>query len=121
LSGAFLHRPPACIATAIFLAGLGTSVVARRRSAHRRAFLGSAAFLLGILAATVACLYPVLLKSSLDSAASLTAWNAASAPHALSLALCWWPAGLVLAGLYTAFLFRMHRGKAGATPDGDGY
>ena len=121
LFGALASRPLAWAATLLFFAGLVTSAVARRRGADRTAFLGSAAFLLGLLGATVACLYPAFLKSSLDPAWSLTAANAASAPHALSVGLLWWPAGLVLAGIYTAILFRMHRGKAHAASEGDGY
>lgn len=114
-------RPLAWAATALFVAGLAASAIARRRGAHRTAFLGSAAFLLGLLGATVACMYPTFLKSSIDPAWSLTAANAAATPHALSVGLVWWPAGLVLAGIYTAFLFRLHRGKAQAASDGDGY
>ena len=71
-------------------------------------------------AATAACVYPALLRSSDTPALSLTAQGTASAPSALASGLAWWPLGLVLAVFYLALLFRIHRGKVQA-PSGSGY
>ncbi len=114
-------RPLAWLATALFLAGLGVSLVARRRDRDLLAFLGSAAFLLGVLAATAASIYPTMIKAVPGGAPSLTAENAASSPHALRVGMLWWPVGLVLALGYVAVLFRLHRGKAQAPAEGEGY
>jgi cytochrome d ubiquinol oxidase subunit II len=54
-------------------------------------------------------------------APSLTAQNAAAAPHSLRVALLWWPVGLLLAIGYYVVLFRLHRGKAQAAAEGEGY
>ena len=59
--------------SALLVAGLGTSFVARRRGRDLAAVLGSAAFLLGTLAATASSVYPVWLRSTIDPAYSLTA------------------------------------------------
>jgi cytochrome d ubiquinol oxidase subunit II len=91
----------------------------RRRSLA--AFLGSSAFLLGLLAAAAASVYPTWLPSTLDPSWSLTAANAASAAGSLRVGLYWWPAGLVLAIGYFAVLFHLHRGKAHAAAPGEGY
>ncbi len=114
-------RPLAWLSTALFVAGLAASFFARRAGRDLLAFLGSAAFLLGLLAATAACLYPTMLLSSLDPAFSLTAENAAASEHALRTGLLWWPVGLLLAYGYFVVLFRLHRGKAQAAADGEGY
>ena len=114
-------RPLAWLATALLLAGLAASYVARRAGRDLAAFLGSSAFLLGVLAATAASIYPVMLKSSGDPALSLTAANAAAGERSLRLGLVWWPVGLALAVAYFVILFRLHRGKAEAAAEGEGY
>jgi cytochrome d ubiquinol oxidase subunit II len=121
LMSALAVRPLAWAATALACVGLATSFVARRRARDLAAFLGSAAFVLGILVATAASLYPVWLLSSIDPAWSLTATKNAAAPESLRAGLLWWPFGLVLAVGYTALNFRLHRGKAQAAAEGEGY
>jgi cytochrome bd ubiquinol oxidase subunit II len=114
-------RPLAWVCTLLFLAGLSASFVARKRGKDLVAFLGSSAFLLGLLAATAASVYPVWLRSTVDPAFTLTAQNAASSEHALRVGLWWWPVGFVLAVVYLAILFRLHRGRAQAAAEGEGY
>jgi len=114
-------RPLAWAASALLLAGLATSFHARRRGRDLLAFLGSAGFLLGVLGATAAAVYPVWLPSTLDPAFTLTAEAHAAAPESLRAGLLWWPFGLLLALAYLALLFRLHRGKAQASPEGRGY
>ncbi len=114
-------RPLVWLSTAVFLAGLTTSWLARRNGRDLAAFLGSAAFLLGLLAAAAASVYPTWLPSTLDPSWSLTAANAAASPGSLRVGLYWWPAGLVLAIGYFAVLFHLHRGKAQAAAPGEGY
>lgn len=115
------ERPLAWLCSALFLGGLATSFVARRKGRDLLAFLGSAAFLLGLLAATAAAVYPLMLGSVDPSIPSLTALNSASGPESLRAGLWWWPVGLVLAIGYTAVVFRLHRGKAQAAAEGEGY
>jgi cytochrome d ubiquinol oxidase subunit II len=114
-------RPLAWACTLLFLTGLSASFVARKRGNDLVAFLGSSAFLLGLLAATAASVWPVWLRSTVDPAHSLTAENAASSEHALRVGLWWWPVGFVLAVVYFAILFRLHRGRAQAAAEGEGY
>jgi cytochrome bd ubiquinol oxidase subunit II len=111
----------AWLGLAIFLAGLVTIFVGQLRGRPGLAFLGSAAFILGLLAATAACVFPVMLKSSLDPAWSLTAHNSAVSQHGLRAGLKWWFVGFPIAVGYAIFLFRLHRGKVKAAADGEGY
>ncbi|MBZ0088796.1 MAG: cytochrome d ubiquinol oxidase subunit II [Thermoanaerobaculia bacterium] len=114
-------RPLAWLATLLAVAGIVSSFVHRRAGRELAAFIGSAAFLLGILAATAAAIFPTMLKSATDPALSLTALNSAASATSLSRGLWWWPVGLVLAIVYVAFLFRFHRGKIQAAAEGEGY
>jgi cytochrome d ubiquinol oxidase subunit II len=115
------ERPLAWLCTALFLAGLATSFLARRAGRELLAFVGSGAFLLGVLAATAASLYPTMIRALPDPALSLTALNAAAGRASLTKGLLWWPFGFVLALVYFAILFRVHRGKAQAAAEGEGY
>jgi cytochrome d ubiquinol oxidase subunit II len=115
------RAPLAWVATLIFLGGLGVVFLGIRRERYLLAFLGSGAFILGILAATAANVYPVMLKSTLDPAYDLTALNAAVSGHGLRTGLVWWLIGFPIALGYLAFLFRFHRGKVKAAAEGEGY
>jgi cytochrome oxidase assembly protein ShyY1 len=51
----------------------------------------------------------------------MTAANSAADPAGLSTALRWFSFGFPLAVLYFVVLFRLHRGKVTASPEGEGY
>jgi len=114
-------RPLAWIGLALAAGGIVTALVATARGRARAAFLGSCGFLVGMLSATAACLYPVLLRSIDEPARSITAAGAGATPAGLRTALGWWTVGIPLVVIYFAILFRMHRGKAVAAPEGEGY
>jgi cytochrome d ubiquinol oxidase subunit II len=115
------HAPLAWVGTALFLGGLAGVFTGLARNRHLAAFLGSCAFIVGLMAATAACVWPVMLPSTLDPAASLTAHNAAAGPGSLRAGLGWWFVGFPLAAAYFALLFRIHRGKVRAAGEGEGY
>jgi cytochrome d ubiquinol oxidase subunit II len=115
------HAPLAWVATLIFLGGLVVVLLGLKRNQYLLAFVGSGAFILGILAATAANVYPVMLKSTLDRAFDLTALNASVGQHGLRAGLAWWVIGFPIAIAYVIFLFRFHRGKVKAAAEGEGY
>jgi cytochrome d ubiquinol oxidase subunit II len=117
LFGALAARPIAWLATLLFVSGLATTFFARRAGRDLVAFIGSAGFLLGLLGATAASVFPTMIRSVDSASRSLTAMNAAASPESLAAGLVWWPFGLVLAIVYLVILFRLHRGKA--QPAGD--
>ncbi len=88
------------------------------RGRELAAFLSSSSFLLGLLGATLAGIYPVWLRSTLDPACSLTAANSAATSYALQVALVWWTVGIALAGAYFVNLFRCNRGKVDVHAEG---
>ena len=121
LLAALPHRPLSLLGLLLAVAGMVAVFVAGARGRALVAFLGSAAFLTGMLVATASCLYPVLLRSTADPALSITAQTAGADTNGLRMALGWWVAGFPLAVAYLVLLFRLHRGKAVGAPDREGY
>jgi len=121
LFAALPHRPLGWLGLALAVGGLAGAMVATLRRRPLAAFLGSSAFLAGMLIATAACVFPVLLRSSTDPGRSITAFNAGATVAGLRTALAWWAIGFPLALLYFVMLFRLHRGRAVAAPEGGGY
>lgn len=111
---ALASRPWALLFIALSIAGAWGVFRFARSGQDLPAFLSSTAFLLGMLAATLAGQYPFWLRSTLDPAHSLTALNSASDHHGLRVALLWWPIGIVLVAAYFSFLFHWMRRKVGA-------
>ncbi|HKQ96650.1 MAG TPA: cytochrome d ubiquinol oxidase subunit II, partial [Candidatus Polarisedimenticolia bacterium] len=119
---AFGNRPFLWTGGLLALVGLVTAVRdLGGRGRPGRAFLGSCAFLAGLLVATAAGSWPVMLRSTGDPALSLTAPGTAASPAGLRTALGWWVVAFPLAIGYLVLLLRLHRGKAVAAADGEGY
>ena len=121
LLAAFPGRPLGWLGLALALGGVVGALVATRRGRPLAAFLGSSAFIAGMLIATAACLFPVLLRATSGPAWSITAFNGGSTTSGLRTALGWWVVGFPVALLYFVILFRIHRGKARAAAEGEGY
>jgi cytochrome d ubiquinol oxidase subunit II len=116
-----LDRPWLLAFVVLMLGGVGGVLTFLRRGAELAAFLSSSSFLLGLLGATLAGVYPVWLRSTLDPAYSLTAANSAATSYGLQVALVWWTVGIALAGAYFVNLFRCNRGKVDVRAEGHGY
>jgi cytochrome d ubiquinol oxidase subunit II len=113
--------PLAWLAMVIFLAGLVVVFLGVKQKKYLLAFLGSGAFILGILAATAACVYPVMLKSTLNVEYNLTAVNSLAGRTGLHAAMAWWFIAFIIVLGYYTYLFRFHRGKVKAAGEGEGY
>jgi cytochrome d ubiquinol oxidase subunit II len=118
---AFGSRPLAWVGASASLAGIAASILGLRTGRALLAFLGTSAFIAGILGATAAMTYPVLLRALGDSSRSITAPAVASAPTALRIGLTWFSVGAVLAFCYFVAVFRLHRGKVPEPREGHGY
>jgi cytochrome d ubiquinol oxidase subunit II len=114
-----LGRPWALGFVLLMLGGLGGVAYFPRRGKELAAFLSSSAFLVGLLGATLAGVYPVWLRSTIDPAYSLTAANSAAGSYGLRVGLIWWIIGMTLATGYFVNLFRSFRGKV--DPHTEGY
>jgi cytochrome d ubiquinol oxidase subunit II len=114
-------RPLAWLSALVALGGLITVGRGLRHRRDLQSFLGSCAFLGGMLAATAAAIFPVMLRSVGGDGPSLTAYNASVPIASLRIAFSWWVIGFPLAISYFITLFRIHRGKVVAASGRDGY
>lgn len=120
VNGAWLDRyaahPLLLTLPALALAGTLVAGLAAWRDRALTAFLGSTVALAGTLASAGVALFPFVLPSSLDPAASLSLWNAAASP----LTLMWlYAAAAVLLPvviLYTAWAYAK-LGEPGTGPE----
>jgi cytochrome d ubiquinol oxidase subunit II len=113
-----LARPWLLGFVVLMLGGVAGVFYFLKRGRELAAFLSSTSFLLGLLAATMAGIYPVWLRSTIDPTHSLTAANSAAKAYGLHVALVWWTVGMALAGGYFVYLFRSVRGKVGSDAEG---
>jgi cytochrome d ubiquinol oxidase subunit II len=81
------------------------------READLPAFLSSCLYLIGMLTSAAFGVFPYLLPSNNSPDAGLTVTNAAAAEYGLHVGLAWWIPGMVLAALYSVFVYRHFRGK----------
>ena len=113
--------PLAWLGLLLFLTGTVVVFLAQPKGRDLLAFIGSSVFIVGILAATAASVFPVMLRSTLDAAFSLTAYNASVSHAGLIAGAKWWFLGIPLVIGYFFVVFRLHRGKVRATTDGEGH
>jgi cytochrome d ubiquinol oxidase subunit II len=107
----FAEHPWGHLFPLIAAGGLAAAHVFRAKGRDLPAFLGSTAYLAGMLASVAFGLYPYVLPSSLDPARGLTVHEAAADGHALRIALAWWLPGMALVACYFVFVYRKFSGK----------
>ena len=95
-----------------------SGMLARR---ELRAFLGSTFLIAGLLITGGACIYPIMLHSTIAPENSLTADSAVSSNNAIFLASTWWPLGFALAIVYFVFISRRYAGKVSVRRDNQGF
>lgn len=117
----FGERPLAWLGVLVAGGGLAVALWGLRVRRGLAAFLGSSAFIAGLLGATAALTFPVLLRSVGDKGLSITAYAAAAPASGLRVALAWFSLGAPLAFAYFVTIFRLHRGKVTPAREGHGY
>jgi cytochrome d ubiquinol oxidase subunit II len=109
------QRPIAWLGTAIALGGVVTIFSMRKN--ERAPFFGGVAFIAGVLVATVATLYPSVLRGF--GTDPMTVDTAASTGSGMSAGLWWWLPGIVLAATWYWWVFRHFRGKVALPAPGE--
>ena len=117
----FGSHPLAWLAFVLAWLGLLAVWIGARRGRPGLALLGSSSFIAGLLGATAASMFPIMLRAVPDPRLSITAYAAANDPAGLRAALGWWSFGFPLAIAYFIVVVRIHRGKTAAAADGEGY
>ncbi|MEX1217361.1 MAG: cytochrome d ubiquinol oxidase subunit II [Acidimicrobiales bacterium] len=102
-----------------FLAFISTVVawLFIRRGAYLSAFLASATTIALLLGAVASGMYPVMLRSTTNSAYDLTVYNASSANETLTVMLVMALIGMPFVLLYTAGVYFFFRGKVELTDE----
>jgi cytochrome d ubiquinol oxidase subunit II len=108
---AFVRRPWLWPLPIVAVAAAVTCPRFLAREQEHRAFGASCTFVAGLLVATVGTLYPVLLRSTIDPAYTLDAFNASSPRATLGIGLAVWIPAMALAAVYFAYLYWSFRGK----------
>jgi|SRR5579871_426951 len=107
LGESFAARPWGYIFPLLAVAGL----FAMRILTGLRGFLGSCAFIIGMLTSVVFGVYPLVLPAVGDPALSLTIHNAAAPLYGLQVGLVWFIPGIALAAGYFVYTYRSFAGK----------
>jgi cytochrome bd ubiquinol oxidase subunit II len=120
----FAAHPWGFVFPALGLAGLaGARLWSSASGSARdelRAFLGSCAYLAGMLTSAAFGLFPIVLPARANPAYSLTIDNAKAGDYGLKIGLAWWVIGMALAASYFVFVYRYFAGKASAEPQDQG-
>lgn len=103
---------------ALAIAGAGGAKYALSKGLERKAFLGSCAYLAGMLSSVVFGIYPMVLPAR-DPAYALTVGAAQAGKYGLKVGLAWWAIGIALAAVYFVFSYRSFAGKV--LPDQDAH
>ena len=118
---AMVERPLAWLAIAVVAGGAWALITGLRGTAETRAFVGSCAVIVGLLAGAAVSVFPVMLHSTFAPEYSMTAYNGAAPAHGLAMALIWWPVAFLLALTYLVVIVQEYRGKVRPMEDSQGY
>jgi len=103
------------------LLGVAGGIIAvftgQRGKRETLAFIGSSAFIAGLMIAGAASVFPVMLHSTLSPENSLSAYQMAAAGYGLTVALVWWPVAFIFAVGYFLFIYRHYNGKVKLAED----
>ena len=111
LNTEFEVRPWGYVFPLLVVAGLVGMYVFSVRRRDLGTFLSSCLYLVGMLTSATFGLFPYVLPSNLEPEAGLTVSNAAAASYGLYIGLAWWIPGMLLAGVYSVFVYRHFAGK----------
>ncbi len=118
VSANLASHPAGYVCPALALGGLGAIRLSQGRRRDVAAFLGSCAYILGMLASAAFGVFPYVLPARPDSSLGLTVHNAAASRYGLTAGLAWWIPGMVLALVYVVFTYRQFAGKVRLEDDG---
>jgi cytochrome d ubiquinol oxidase subunit II len=117
LFSGMLHQPFGWLGIICVFGGMIGVFICLQNKREVSAVIGSSAFLAGLMIAGAAGVFPVMLRSTLSQANSLSAYQSAAAGYGLAVALVWWPISLAFAVVYFLFIYRYYAGKVKPTED----
>jgi cytochrome d ubiquinol oxidase subunit II len=112
----FAEHPWGYVFPALAIAGLAGMWLCMRSGSELGAFLASCTYIAGMLTSAAFGIFPYVLPSNAEKANGLTIYNSAAAEYGLSIGLIWWIPGMLLATVYTWFVYSRLRGKVEPGP-----
>jgi cytochrome d ubiquinol oxidase subunit II len=103
---------------ALAIAGMVTIRVCQVLKRNLAAFLGSCAYLLGMLSSAAFGIYPYVLPARPEPSLGLTIQSTATSDYGLRVGLAWWIPGIILALGYFVFIYRHFAGKVRLEDEG---
>jgi cytochrome d ubiquinol oxidase subunit II len=103
----FGHHPLALVFPLAGGAAIAVAIAAQAAGRWGRAFAANSLAIVALLATMAAGIYPDVLPAHQGRPFSLTINNAATAHHALDIAIVWFPIGMILAAGYFTYSYRM--------------
>lgn len=114
-AGAWLNNyasyPWLMLAPVAGFAGIALALLSAHYQKERTAFVFSSVAIAGIIITAGGSMFPLIMPSSLDTASSLTVWDAVSSEKTLGIMLVVTIIFLPLIILYTSWVYRVLRGK----------
>jgi len=112
-----LGNPLFWILSLLFVVAVVYVPVASRAARYGRAFLASSGSIIALVGMVAVGMFPRIVPSSTDLAYSLTIYNAASTPRTQTAMLIIALIGMPLVIAYTAYIYRVFKGKVVLTED----
>jgi cytochrome d ubiquinol oxidase subunit II len=114
-----LRNPAFWVFFLLLLAAIICVPLANRAGKFLSTFLATSATIVAVIGLTAVSLYPRMIPSSIDLANSLTIYNASSTARTHTVMLIITLIGMPLVIVYTAYIYRLFRGKV--VISGDSY
>ena len=113
------EHPWGYVFPSLAVAGLLSILASGTNRRNLLGFLGSCAYIVGMLTSAAFGVFPDVLPARPDATLSLTIYNTATRAYGLRVGLAWWIPGMILALGYVVFVYRHFAGKARL--EGEGY
>ena len=113
-----LGKPLFWVLFVLLLGSVAYVPVANRGGMHMRAFLASSTAIASMMGLAAVSLFPRMVPSRIDAENALTAYNASSSPHTLTVMLVIALIGMPLVIAYTICVYKVFMGKVVVAEDG---
>jgi cytochrome d ubiquinol oxidase subunit II len=112
-----VHQPFGWLGLIGVFGGLIAVFVGLQPKREKFAFVGSCAFIAGLMIAGAAGAFPIMLHSTLTPDNSLDAYQMAAPGYGLAVALVWWPIAAVFSIFYFVFIYKHYSSKVKPSDD----
>jgi cytochrome d ubiquinol oxidase subunit II len=117
LFSGIIHQPFGWLGLIGVFGGLIAVFAGLQPKREKFAFVGSCAFIAGLMIAGAAGAFPIMLHSTLAPENSLSAYQMAAAGYGLAVALVWWPIAAIFSVFYFLFIYKHYSSKVKPSED----